>query len=87
MIFKEIDVSGKCINIDSYGEICLNCGCCDRNKNYKDMIRRRIQMYRKRLKDEYDFPIRDEFQKRIIKANIKYFKRKIRLYKKIMKTL
>lgn len=91
---KHIDyaVSDDCINIYSYGEICVHCGCCSRNPNYMDMIRRRIKYYKEMLAEQYSFSDWCEneklraLQERNVKANILYYKRKIRLCKRILRT-
>lgn len=85
-------VSEDCINLYSFGEICVHCGCCSRNPNYMDMIRRRIKYYKEMLAEQYSFSDWCEneklraLQKRNVKANIIDFKRKIRLCKKILRT-
>lgn len=85
-------VRENCINIYSYGMICVHCGCCGCNQNYRNMIRRRITYYKERLEEQYSFSdwVDDEkwrkVQEQNLKANIIYFKRKIRLYKKILRT-
>lgn len=92
MIHIDYAVSDDCINLYSYGEICVGCGCCSRNPNYRDMIRRRIKYYKRMLEEQYSFSnwFDDEkwrkVQEQNRKANILYFKRKIRLYKKILRT-
>lgn len=92
MIHIDYAVSEDCINIYSFGEICVGCGCCSRNPNYMDMIRRRIKYYKRMLEEQYSFSnwVDDEkcrkVQEQNVKANILYFKRKIRLYKKILRT-
>lgn len=92
MIHIDYAVSEDCINLYSYGMICVKCGCCSRNPNYRDMIRRRIKYYKRMLEEQYSFSewhyskeIR-ELQEQNVKANILYFKRKIRTYKKILRT-
>lgn len=86
-------VTDDCINIHSYGEICVWCGCCSRNKNYADRVHRILEYYKDRLWFEYRF---DEWsdddlirrvQEKNVRSNIQYYKRKIRLYKKIVRTV
>lgn len=92
MMHIDYAVSEDCINIYSFGEICVGCGCCSRNANYRDMIRRRIKYYKEMLAEQYSFSDWCEneklraLQERNVKANIIYFKRKIRLCKKILRT-
>lgn len=91
-IHIDYEPSDDCINIYSYGCICVKCGCCKRNPNYRDMIRSRIKYYKTELAEQYIFDGWSEnekamkLQERNIKANIKYLKRKIRRCKKIMRT-
>ena len=86
-------VSEDCINIHSYGMICVHCGCCSYNPNFRDRTRRQINYYKRMLVEEYNFSNWFEdtkwraLQEKNVKANITYFKRKIRRLKKIMKTL
>ena len=92
MIFIDYAVSDDCINISSYGEICVKCGCCSRNQNYRDRLVRRIRYYKQCLEEEYAFDrwADDDWlkaiQERNAKADIVYYKRKIRLYKKLLRT-
>lgn len=91
MIHVDISASDDCINIHSYGEICVRCGCCSRNPSYRDMIKSRLRYYKDMLKCEYNFSDWDKnpkwrkVQEDNVKANILYYKRKIRLCKKILK--
>lgn len=93
MIFIDSGVSEDCINIYSYGEICVGCGCCSRNPDYRNMIISRIRYYKQRLyyNQHIDNWYEDEemrkFQEKIVKNNILFYKRKIRLNKKILRTL
>lgn len=93
MIFIDNEVSKDCINIYSYGEICIGCGCCSRNPDYRNMIISRIQYYKQRLHDNQhiDNWAEDEWlrkrQEKVAKSNILLYKRKIRLNKKILRTL
>lgn len=93
MIFVDCAVSDDCINHNSYGEICLKCGCCSRNPDYRDRVIRIIRLYRESLHEQKNFDLwsnNDELkrlQERNIKSNILYCKRKIRFYRKILHTL
>ena len=40
MKFVDYAVSNDCINHWSYGDLCVRCGCCSSNPNYKDRITR-----------------------------------------------
>lgn len=93
MIHIESAVSKDCINLYSFGEICVGCGCCSRNPDYRNMIISRIRYYKQRLytSQHYNDWDKDEqcrkFQEKIVKDNILYYKRKIRLNNKILRTL
>lgn len=93
MVFVDYVVSRDCINIDSYGMICVHCGCCSRNPDYRDMIRKRIEYYKERLVSHQNFSAWDEDerwraeQEQNVKSSIIYCKQKIRLYKKILRTM
>lgn len=93
IIHSCVGVSEDCINHYSYGEICVCCGCCSRNTNYRDRIVRTIRYYKECLKDEIDFSDWDDnekwrkIQERNVTLNILYYKRKIRMYKKILRTI
>lgn len=93
-IIMHIDysVSADCINNDSYGMICLKCGCCSRNPDYRDMVIHRIRYYKELLNEQYSFNNWNEGdlrkrQEKVVESNILYFKRKIRRYKKILRCL
>lgn len=89
----DYDISDDCINANSYGEICVKCGCCSRNQNYRDRIIRQIKYYKEMLNEEYAFDGWDEneytrkHQEEVVGANILYFNRKIRRCKKILRCL
>lgn len=75
----------KCWNlIDSYGEICIGCGCCSKDKKVR--YESRIRCLERWLKEQYEFDYWiegcEELQRKNIKSNIKYFKRRLRYYKK-----
>lgn len=88
-----MSVSEDCINHHTYGEICVRCGCCSYNPNYRDRILRTIKYYKECIKEQKNFDLWDEnekwkkIQEKNVKSNILYFKKKIRMYKKILKTL
>lgn len=84
-------VSDDCINVNSFGEICVGCGCCSRNPDYMDMIRKRIKHYKEMLEKEYNFSEWSDnektraLQERNVEANISYFKNEICTCEKILK--
>ena len=87
-------VSSDCINLHSYGNICIRCGYCSYNPNYRDRIIKCIRYYKEMLKEKesfngwfYNKPDLIEIQKINIFSDIKYYKRKIRICKKVLKTM
>ena len=73
--------------IDSYGELCVGCGCCAKDKKVR--YESRIRCLERWLKEQYEFndwiPEWKEQQEKNIKANIRYFKRRLRYYKAKLK--
>ena len=92
-MFACFGVSEDCINHHSYGEICVHCGCCSMNPDYRDRVIKIIRYYKECLKEEMEFSLWDKegrfrkIQEKNVKSNILYYKRKIRMYKAILKTL
>lgn len=83
--------SKDCINTWSYGMICVHCGCCSRNPNYRDRLINQIRYYKECLKENQNFSnwSDDEYlikiQKKNLESNNLYFKRKIRRCKKLLR--
>jgi hypothetical protein len=79
-------INKNCINPDSYGEICVHCGCCSKDKNIRYPAR--LQMYERQLQEHLAFNhwikgfIR--LQKRNQKANITYCRRRIAIYRRLL---
>lgn len=78
-------VSDDCINIYSYGEICVRCGCCEAEEpDEKKRIANQIEYYSERLEEEKNFDNWDDDEKRRkiqeknVKENIEYFEKKIK---------
>lgn len=94
MIHIDYGVTDDCININSYGEICVRCGCCSRYEGIlspRERTIRKIRYYRQRLQEQYAFdgwiePFR-KIQERNIALNVLYCKRQIRKYRKVLRTL
>ena len=97
MMHIDYAVSEDCINLYSFGEICVHCGCCSRNPNYMDMIRRRLKYYKELLKEREEslkWYMHSNFESERIKnarrqnvrKSILFCKRQIRLCKKILRT-
>lgn len=83
-IHIDVACSKNCWNLfDSYGEICIGCGCCSNDKNVR--YNSRIQCLERWLKEQYEFddwmPGCEDIQRKNIKSNIKSFKRMLKYYK------
>ena len=82
-------VQKNCINPDSYGEICVGCGCCSKDKAIRYPAR--LKLYQEHLEGHLNFNhwikgwVRT--QKRNQKANITYCKRRIAIYKRLSQAL
>ena len=79
-----ISASKNCINIGSYGMICVHCGCCEEmNPNLKDRTEKQIKYYKERLQEEYNFSDYSKnekialIQKENVEEHIIYYKKKI----------
>lgn len=78
-------VSEDCINIYSYGEICVRCGCCEAEEpNAEKRKANQIEYYSERLEEEKKFSNWDEdekwrkIQEENVKKNIEYYENKIK---------
>ena len=79
-------VIDRCWNlIDSYGEICVHCGCCspDKQKRYASRIAVLERWIEKQEKfgGWDDDPEMKALQERNIRSNLKHFRRMLRYYK------
>ena len=78
-------VTKDCINPDSYGMICVGCGCCSKDKSIR--YKARLSMYQDHLERELNFNnwikgyIRVQRKNR--KLNITYCKRRVAIYKRL----
>ena len=84
--FIDFQVRKNCWNLyDSYGEICVHCGCCAKDKMAR--YKARLRVLERWLEDQYAFDMWDEdeslrkVQEQNVKANIRSFKRMIRYYR------
>lgn len=84
----DFSVKSNCWNIYEALYICIGCGCCSPDKQKRR--ENRLRVLRRLLQEQHDFdrwadgyPDMIELQKRNIKENIKYFKRRIRYYEKL----
>jgi hypothetical protein len=78
-------VREDCINPDSYGEICVGCGCCSKDKTIRYPAR--LKLYTELLEHDLSFNnwIKGckRIQKRNRKLDIAYNKRRIAIYKRL----
>lgn len=90
MVYVDYVALRDCINSDSYGMICVGCGCCSRNPDYRDMIICRIRYYKQQLNESQYFDDWEEderwrkLQEKNVKSNILYYKQNEYLRKDIM---
>jgi hypothetical protein len=82
-------VQKDCINSASYGEICVGCGSCSKDKKIRYPAR--LQMYIEQLDEALHFHHWQKgyirLQKRNQKLNITYCRRRISIYKRLVSTL
>jgi len=82
-------VTKDCVNSDSYGEICVGCGCCSKDNNIRYPAR--LKMYEEHLQEDLNFDrwmkgcIR--LQKKNQELNITYNKRRVAIYKRLVASL
>ena len=79
-------VKKKCWNsYDSYGEICVHCGCCSADP--LERAKARLAICEEQLEERQKFDVLDddpkwrEVQEKNVKSDIRYFKRRIRYYR------
>ena len=77
-------VKDDCYNpYESYGEICVHCGCCSKDKSVR--YERRLEMWRRLLQDTEAVEMYsdlDDEQRKNLKLNKRYYRRRIRYYMK-----
>lgn len=88
IVHVERAVEDRCWNLyDSYGEICVGCGCCspDKDKRYKS----RIAVLEQQIAEFEHFdgwfeddPEMKAVQEKNIRNNLRSFRRMLRYYKK-----
>jgi len=82
-------VTKDCINPVSYGEICVGCGCCSKDKNIRYPAR--LKLYEEALKRQLNFNYwikgAIKLQGHNQKLNITYYKRRIAIYKRLVEGL
>lgn len=82
--YKALD---NCWNpYDSYGEICVGCVCCSKDKATR--YKARIKVCKRRISDLENFSLWDDdivgraVQMKNIKDSLRYFKSRLRYYEK-----
>ena len=83
---RYIDFARKknCWNLHEATYTCIGCGCCSKDKKLR--YQNRVRVLKRQLKSQYDFndwvddPELKAIQERNVKANIRYFKKKLRYY-------
>jgi len=89
-IHIDFAVKGNCWNLEAscYGN-CYGCGCCvkDKRQRYENRIRYLNGMIEEQEHFDgwFDEPEIRALQERNVKANIRWFKRKLRYYEKKLK--
>ena len=85
-------VNENCYNpYESYGEICVGCGCC--SKDLKERTESRLALYQRLLDKCVNFhnwvddPRIRAIQEKNIKIDTKIYKRRIRYYQKRLEEL
>ena len=84
-------VMDKCWNpYDSYGEICVGCGCCHKDKAIRYTARVKVLERRIYENEHFDMWYQDDpemaaLQKKNIQSNLRNYRRLLRYYKKKVK--
>lgn len=80
-------VNKNCYNLyDSYGMICVGCGCCSSDKQRRYTAR--LELNKRMLKEQHEFNLWDDdpemrtLQERNIAENITFFEKEIAKYEK-----
>lgn len=87
-IYIDFAKGKKCWNVYETMYTCIGCGCCSKDKKLR--YQNRVMVLKRQLKEEYDFnnwdddPELKSIQERNIKSNIRYFKKKLRYYEKLL---
>ena len=88
----DVGIKSNCWNLyDSYGEICVGCGCCSKDPLKRAKARYKVAQREIERLEAFDKwnqnPKMRELQEKNIKTNLKTFRRMIRYYKKRIKEL
>ena len=83
-------VNDNCWNLyESYGMICVHCGCCSKYKKKRQKARLELMERRLAENESFNYWFDDEelrkTQEKNVKINRAYYKRKIRYYKSQLK--
>lgn len=87
-IYIDFAQGTKCWNLYETIYSCIGCGCCAKDK--KARYKNRVRVLKRVLKEQYNFNNWDDdpelkaIQERNIKSNIRYLKKKLRYYKKLL---
>ena len=88
--FIDMGVSKNCWNLyDSFGEICVHCGCCIKDKSTR--YKARYKLCKRKIEELEQFyawsddPDVRATQEKNIKSNLRYFKSRMRYYMKRIK--
>lgn len=89
-IYIDVACNKNCWNfLDSYGEICIGCRCCSKDKKIR--YESRIRCLERWLEEKLNFDMwidgLEDLQRKNIKSDISYFKRKLRYYRHKLKTV
>ena len=87
VMYVDRPIRGNCWNLrDSYGEICVGCGCCSKDKKERHKARLETVKQWNEENDRFDRwsddPDIRKLQEKNVKANRKYFARRIRYYER-----
>ena len=79
-------VTKDCVNPDSYGEICVGCQCCSKDKSIRYPARLKLyqELLERSINDNYWVKGAIRLQKRRRKLNITFCKRRIAIYKRLL---
>ena len=89
-----MQVKENCWNFwDSYGEICVHCGCCSEDPAVR--ARARLEVCERELTEweasleemKKDATVYEEYQIENVKSNIRHVRRRIRYYRKRVKEI
>ena len=83
IVHVDFGVTDNCINIHSYGTICVHCGCCENEPNVEKRLNNQLKYYNECIEENNNFSNWDSDEKwrKVQEENIK--KNKIYYAKKI----